>query len=317
MPLKERNYFRYLAPAPVSAVWGLGVTASGYTEIAPGEPYPPTRHPADHEINWERGRTLSALQVVLISAGSGWFETKATGRKKITAGSAFVVLPGVWHRYRPDGRTGWTESWVEVRGPLIGRLQRAGVLLAAAAFRRQAEVVGLDEALEAVHARARTVRGGFDPELAARAMGVLAARAMGVLAAWARIGQARPPQPRTVRAIVEAERYLAAHHTEPVNMAALARRLGVAYSHFRRQFRQQTGYAPWKYVLRLRLVRARRLLTEGAAKLEEIAAQLGFSSAFHLSLAFKQEFGQAPDHWRRQLGGGKAKARPVRRASGA
>ena len=294
MPLKERNYFRYLVPEPASAVWGLGVTAAGYTEIAPGEPYPPTRHPADHEINWERGRTLTALQVVLISAGSGWFETKTTGRKKIIAGSAFVVLPGVWHRYRPDDRTGWTESWVEVRGPVIGRLQRAGVLVAAAAFRRQAEVVGLDEALEAVHARARTVRGGFDPELAARAMGVLAA--------WARIGQARPPQPRTVRAIVEAERYLAAHHTEPVNMAALARRLGVAYSHFRREFRKHTGYAPWKYVLRLRLVRARRLLTEGEAKLEEIATQLGFSSAFHLSFAFKQEFGQAPAHWRRKSG---------------
>ena len=293
MPAAVQNYFRYFASAPAGSAWGLGVTAAGYTEVAPGTPYPPMRHPADHEFDWDRGRTLAALQVVMISAGSGWFESRATGRKKITAGSAFVVLPGVWHRYRPDGRTGWTESWMEVRGPTVGSLQKAGWLDASASLRRHAETAGLDEALEAVHARARAARGGFDPELTARAMGVLAA--------WARIGQTRPAQPRTLRAIMEAERYLAAHHAEPVNIAALARRVGVAYSHFRREFRKHTGYAPWAYVLRLRLMRARRLLTQSEAKLEQIAAQLGFSSPFHLSLAFKQAYGQAPDHWRRQM----------------
>ena len=293
MPSLDRNYFRYFLPDPASAAWGFGVTAAGFTAIAPGTPYPPMRHPADHEFDWEHGRTLAALQVVLISAGTGWFESRPTGRKRVIAGSAFVVLPGVWHRYRPDENTGWTESWVEMRGPAIRRLQQTGELTAVTALRRQAEAAGLDEALEAVHARARTARGGFDPELTARAMGVLAA--------WVRAGQARPAEPRTVSAIVEAERYLAAHHTEPVNVAALARRLGVAYSHFRREFRKHTGYAPWSYVMRLRLMRARRLLTEGEAKLEEIATQLGFSSAFHLSLAFKRAYGQAPDHWRRQL----------------
>ena len=293
MPLKGRNYFRYFPAAPAAAAWGLGVTAAGCTEIAPGPAYPPTRHPADHDFTWAHGRTLAALQVVLVSAGGGWFESRPTGRKRIAAGSAFLVLPGVWHRYRPDSRTGWTESWVELRGPVVGRLLRAGVLAAGTAVRREAEAAGLAEALEAVHACARAAGAGFDPELAARAMNVLAA--------WTRAGQARTAQPRTMRVIVEAERYLAAHHTEPVNVAALARRLGVAYSHFRRQFRQHTGYAPWGYVRRLRLVRARRLLAEGDAKLEEIAAQLGFSSAFHFSLAFKQAFGLAPDHWRREL----------------
>ncbi len=293
MPKTEKNYFRYFSPGPAAAPWGLAVTAAGYTEIAPGAAYPPTRHPADHEFDWSRGRTLAALQVVLISAGAGWFESRPTGRKRVTAGSAFLVLPGVWHRYQPDGRTGWTESWVELRGPVVDRLRRAGVVQAAAAVRRQTEAVGLNEVLEAVHARARAAGRGFDPELAALAMGVLAA--------WWRVGEARPAQSRTLRAIVEAERYLAAHHTEPVNVQALAARCGVAYSHFRRQFREHTGYAPWQYVLRLRLVRARRLLVAGDAPLDGIAAELGFSSAFHLSSAFKQAFGRAPDHWRREM----------------
>ena len=293
MPARNRDYFRYFPHARASGAWGLGVTAAGFTEVAPGTPYPPTRHPADHDLSWERGRSLAALQVVSISAGQGWFESRPTGRIRIFAGSAFLVLPGVWHRYRPDERTGWTESWVEVRGPCVDTLRRQGVLQPARAVRRRTEATGLDEALEAVHARARAAGSSFDPELTARALGVLAA--------WARAGQMRATPAPAVRVMIDAERFLAEHHTEPINMAELARRLGVAYSHFRRQFRAHTGYAPWQYVVRLRLVRARRLLTTGGLTLEAVAGQLGFSSAFHFSAAFKQAFGQSPDHWRRGL----------------
>ena len=294
MPVINRDYFRYFPHHKISEAWGLGVSAAGYTEVKPGSSYPPTRHPADHDFDWERGRKLEALQVVSVPSGSGWFESVPTGRKRIIAGSAFLVLPGVWHRYRPDPATGWTETWVEVTGPVIGRLMNAGVLTAKAAVRRKVEAGGLEETLEAVHARARGTSSGFDPELAVRALSVLAA--------WTHAGQRALPS-RAIRTVLEAERYLTAHHAEPVNIAALARRLGIAYSHFRRQFRKHTGYAPWHYVLRLRLTRARRRLAGSDAPLDEIAAELGFSSAFHFSAAFKQAFGEAPDHWRRRQTG--------------
>jgi AraC-like DNA-binding protein len=86
-----------------------------------------------------------------------------------------------------------------------------------------------------------------------------------------------------------------------VNVEALARRLGVAYSHFRREFKGHTGFAPWQYVLHLRLSRARRMLAAGDATLDEIAARLGFSSAFHFSATFKQSCGVSPDVWRKRL----------------
>jgi AraC-like DNA-binding protein len=239
---------------------------------------------------------LEALQIVYIAEGRGWFETKATGCRSVEPGTAFAVLPKTWHRYRPDPSTGWTESWLEVQGPTVDALLRGDIFSANSAVRRIEPAAGLDEALENVHVRARTAGAGFDPELAAAAFGVLAA--------WEKAAKMQPARSRMVRAVAAAEQHFAEKLAEPVNVEVLARKLGVAYSHFRREFKAHTGFAPWQYVLHLRLSRARRLLAASDATLEDIATRLGFSSAFHLSSAFKRAFGTAPEHWRRTLSRG-------------
>lgn len=292
MPVSASNYFRYFSSGPAANAWGLALTASGFTRIEPGTTYPPVRHPSDHSFDWKNGRTLDALQLVLITTGSGLLETRA-GRTHLRAGETFLVLPGLWHRYRPDPRTGWEESWIEVSGPLIDRLLKAQVFSSQASVRAGAMGAGLDAALEAVHTLARPAEMGFDPELAAAAYRVLTI--------WERMGRRVSPRiTRLKQATMAAERYLNEHLTQPVQVAALARRLGVAYSHFRRAFKQHTGYAPWQYVLRLRLAHARRALATSDAALDEIAIRLGFSTAFHLSAAFKRAYGVSPGIWRRE-----------------
>ena len=291
MPATSADYFRYFPVAPEAAAWGLAVTAAGFTCIRPHAPYPPVRHPADHHFEWERGRVLEALQVVLITAGSGRLEARGTKPQQIDAGSAFMLFPGVWHRYRPDPATGWVESWIELRGATVQRLLRQKIFSPRTPVLRSALAAGLETSLEAVHARARQPSPGFDPELAAR--GLLA------LAIWERARLAPRRQTRIAHAVAEAERHFSANLAEPVNVAHLARRMGIAYSHFRKAFKVHTGYAPWQYMLHLRLAQARRLLTAGDVSLEEVASRLGFSSAFHLSAAFKQAYGVAPAHWRR------------------
>lgn len=297
MTSQSADYFRYTPVTPEMRRWGIGVTASGRTKIAAGSEYPPAPHPEDHQLNWEHGRVLDALQIVLISAGGGWLETRATGRRRVEAGMVFLLLPETWHRYRPDPETGWTESWIEVQGPVVDALLSAGTFPAAAVVRSGAIDCGMEETLESIHRRAAAGESGFLPENAAAAMEVLAM--------CSRAGQGASRPTRIQRAVNEAERFLAEHHAEPVNVEALAADLGVAYSHFRRAFRARTGFAPWKYVVHLRLVRARRMLASGDAKLEDIAAVVGFSSAFHLSHAFKQAYGESPDKWRKSLANGR------------
>lgn len=293
MTTSAERYARYFPLAPEHERWGLAVTGAGFARIKPGAPYPAPGHPADHALDQKRGRVLEAFQIVLIAKGGGWFETATGGEQRLAAGDAFAVLPKVWHRYRPDPETGWEESWVELQGPVMDKLRRAKVLSAGAALRRGALAAGLEEALHAVHALARTARPIFDPELSALALRVVAT--------WQKATAARAEAPRLSRAVGEAERFLADHLGEPVNVEDLAKKLGVSYPHFRRAFKAHTGFAPWRYVLHLRLSHARRLLVTTDRSLEEIGGGLGFSSAFHLSAAFKQAFGMAPDHWRRKF----------------
>lgn len=288
------NYSRYLSMPREASVWGAAVTAAGYARIQPRSDYPAAGHPQQHRFTWNAGRTLTSLQFVYIESGNGWFETRRTGLNKIESGTAFVLFPGVWHRFRPDMESGWTENWVEVRGPLVDRLCRTNnPLRTARPVACVHQLVGLEENLNEIHKLMQRDRDGFDAELSALAMRLLAI--------WINQDKERLDQAPATRVIARAESWLTEHMSEPIEMEQLARRLGMSYSHFRRVFKAHTGMAPWQYLLRLRLSKARQLLINDRLTLADAAFQLGFNSAFHLSSTFKTHYGKSPLHWKRDL----------------
>jgi AraC-like DNA-binding protein len=293
MTTNVKNYFRYLPIPPNADLWGVSVSAAGRTAIPPGRAYPPAVHPADHGFSWAQGRVLEALQIVLITQGSGTFETAVTKEESIEAGSAFMLFPGIWHRYRPLAAVGWNESWIEVSGPVIERLIEGAVLSPRRPVLPPQRAVALESALEAVHQRVQLGQAGLDPELSARALAAVAA--------WSQAQNDSGGALRLRSALERGLRYLTEHSTEPVSIPALARKLGVAYSHFRDSFRRHIGYAPWQYVIHLRLLKGKQLLMGTDATLDEIAERVGFSSGFHFSSAFKNSFGESPRRWRNRL----------------
>jgi AraC-like DNA-binding protein len=287
----EANFSRYLPRPREAHVWGVAVTGGGRLQSPPGAPYPPAGHPADHAFSWEHGRVLGAWQVVALTAGRGWFESARQPLTAVSKGDLMLLFPDEWHRYRPDPETGWTELWLELQGPGLERLQSSGVLSPDDPV-QSGSGTSAASLVARLHARLRENDAGFDPELSGWAWQLLAQLAS--------VRHAGSPESDITRAVRRAEVLLAERVEHPPAMPALARELGVAYSYFRREFARQTGLAPHAYLLRLRLDKARRLLGNGTAPLKDIAAQLGFSSPYHLSSAFKQAFGISPDHWRRR-----------------
>lgn len=293
MTLLMEDYFCYLPTPPEHFAWGLALSAAGFTRVPPHSPYPPAKHPEDHALDWEHGRVIEALQVVLISEGAGWLETRAIPRRRVEAGMVFLILPNSWHRYRPDPQSGWVESWIEVRGPVVDELLNRGTFPPESVLQPGGIDAGIEERLHHTHLQVGTDEPGRHPELAAQALQVLAL--------CARLATGSSPLSNIQRAVHRAERYLNDHYRQPIQIEALAAKLGVAYSHFRRAFKAHTGFSPWRYVIHLRLTRARALMASSNATLDDIATQTGFSSAFHLSASFKQAYGTAPHPWRKAL----------------
>ena len=285
------DFFRYLPYLPEAEDWGLAVTAGGRVRTAPGAPYPPAGHPADHQLAWSEGRVLGAWQIVFIVSGRGRFESAATKPAEVSAGTAMLLFPGVWHRYAPDPATGWSERWIELRGPVLKRLQKTGLLSPAHPLRPLGKATDAEALFTRIHERLREPGSGFDPELSAWALQLLAQLHVAT--------RRRAADAPMTRVIARAEQLLAERIETPPAMESLAKELGVAYSHFRRGFKTRTGLPPKQYLLRLRLEKARRLLGNTPDSIKTIADRLGFNSPFHLSAAFKKEFGVAPATWRR------------------
>jgi AraC-like DNA-binding protein len=300
MTQSKSDYFVYISSTPERARWGIEVLGYGFSKVAPHQPYPDAGHPPDHYFDFKNGRTLQALQILFIAEGSGWLHTESRHRQRISAASVVFLLPGVWHSYRPDSKTGWKEHWVELDGWVVRRLIVEGVIDNRLCAFQGVESSGIEELYEKLHALLTGRRQYTVPELANTAHELL-----GLCVELPNAGKA----PSRIAGVVRrAEEHLAEHQSENVDLEALAKKLGVGYSYFRRIFREQTGLSPWQYLLRSRLARAKRIMASGDETLASIAESAGFGSAFHLSSAFKKAHNVSPDTWRKQI-----KASPPKR----
>lgn len=93
-----KDSFRYFPVTSAQQAWGLYVTCAGRHTIRTGDVFPPTGHPDEYYFTWERGRTLSEWQMILLEHGTGEIEFTHL-RATLADGSLIVLPPGVWHRY--------------------------------------------------------------------------------------------------------------------------------------------------------------------------------------------------------------------------
>ena len=82
----------------------------------------------------------------------------------------------------------------------------------------------------------------------------------------------------------------------------LSERLGVSKSHLVRTFTAALGIPPGRYLTRVRVEAAQRLLLHREYTLDVVASLCGFSGANYLCRVFKKETGQSPAQWRTLAG---------------
>ena len=98
--------------------------------------------------------------------------------------------------------------------------------------------------------------------------------------------------------LLAAQEYIDAHYAEELRIAAVAQAFHLSPCYFSHAFKTLTGYSPKRYLLLLRLSRAKELLIHTDLPVAEIALRCGFASSGSLIRAFRQELRITPNQYR-------------------
>jgi transcriptional regulator GlxA family with amidase domain len=99
----------------------------------------------------------------------------------------------------------------------------------------------------------------------------------------------------------DVQQWITEHPAADLSVEALAARARLSPRHFARAFRAETGATPGRYVDRVRLEHARRLLEDTADGVEEISRASGYGTPEAMRRAFVKALGAAPAEYRRRF----------------
>jgi AraC-like DNA-binding protein len=247
-------------------------------------------------------RTRPTTQFWIITGGRG--EMTVTGvRHALDPGVVVTILPDVQHKGRHDARSPLRCYVVHATTRVLGAVVPDALAplptslrpgsdawrdTTAAADKIRSELAGRETACQLAADAAAT-----------QLVAVLwrEASSQGLLESTRRRGDEKERNPQH-EAIDAAMHYIALHYWERITLAQLARATHFSRAHLSTSFRRATGMAPFEYLHRYRMRRARDLLETTRLSVAEIAATVGMPDPFHFSRAFKRSEGTSPSHYR-------------------
>lgn len=291
MKSESASFYRYFPVSQRDKNWGLYITTAGEVRITPHTAYPPCGHPKGYAFDWQQGRILDGFALVYISSGGGKFESEPGLSTSLEPGHAFVLFPGVWHRYAPNAETGWHEHWIGFDGESAHRWLRHKFI----SKKRPVLKINAEDTVLATFNRVMQSIRANRPAV----QQILAGATANLVALFYSAQQALPAVVAQKTTVIEhAINRIQNDFAREVNMELLAQELGVSYSWFRSTFAAHTGLSPHQYLLELRLTHARSLLAETEMSVKEIAVLSGFGDEFYFSRLFRLRLKVTPSQWR-------------------
>lgn len=227
-------------------------------------------------------RVYGMYALVLLLDGGGRYRDRRGLDLRLSPGDLLIVFPEHAHQYGPEAGEHWDEMFIAFKGAAFEGWRSHG--------------------LDPSH----PVRKIDSPQIIARRMsGVLKMPSTTLeesTAIAAAIHQliadvlARHAPGREDR--MEKARQLLGGGSESPTPLEVAGMLGMSHDYFRKTFREATGESPSSFRRKRRLAQAALMLQRSDLKLDMIAESLGFCDGFHLSKAFKKEFGKSPADFR-------------------
>jgi len=99
--------------------------------------------------------------------------------------------------------------------------------------------------------------------------------------------------------VTDALRYIERHGLGPLALGEVAAAVGRSEAHLTTALKRATGYSVVQWIIRRRMVEARRLLRHSEERVDVIAERVGYADPTHFIRLFRREHGKTPAAWRR------------------
>lgn len=103
---------------------------------------------------------------------------------------------------------------------------------------------------------------------------------------------------RNNRTIEKAVEFIRAHYSKDISLEEVAQHAGMSGSYFSTFFKQETGDNFIDYLTRLRIDKAKSLMTDAELRLYEISQLVGYQDVKYFSRLFKRHVGATPAEYR-------------------
>ncbi len=273
---------------------GIVILNLGHNIHLPKTKYPEIDHPDEYYFHYEKGRYLKEYQIIYISKGEGVFETNGEPPQKIYAGTILLLFPDIWHRFRPDEKTGWEEYWVGFRGAY------AHYLLEQKCFNAKNPVIRLgfnQEFLNIFSNLINTIES--ENNLIQNLASFHLINLLGIT--YASVLNNNSNLSHKEIKIRKMQHEIHAKWNKNVDFIELASAFDVSYSWFRKSFKEVFNISPNQYLLMLKIRNAAKAIQESNLPISKIAFDCGFNSEFYFSKIFKQKMGLNPSDIRKGM----------------
>jgi AraC-like DNA-binding protein len=105
------------------------------------------------------------------------------------------------------------------------------------------------------------------------------------------------PAPTEHDPVKRAVQWLRERLDQNLDLAAVAREVGISPHHLSRKVSAETGLTLQRHLRRLRIERACETLDSKRMNVTEVALEVGYQSLSHFAKAFREETGRSPSDW--------------------
>ena len=230
--------------------------------------------------------------LILCVAGSGWLEIGSV-HHPIQAQEAVIIPRNLPHSYRASEEDPWSIHWVHLQGSVADYF---ATLLPENVYKVPVSV----ELTAVLEQHFRECYNSIMGTFVWQRMVFITQTIQHLLGHLFFNNRLFSPTQRTTdfHNLDSTLDYLRKNIDKPLTLQEMSNHAQLSKSHFARLFKEQTGYAPIDYFIRLKLQYACTQLSFTKQTIQEISFNLGYQDPYYFSRLFKKVIGKSPSQFR-------------------